>query len=364
MGIRAESLTVGDFRSYRTYELGLARGVTVLVGPNAAGKTNLVEALQILTAAQSFRHPAPRELVRAGADAGFAELTLTGDGRRIDHRLEIRAGRRSFARNGKRCAAADIRGTLPSVLFCPDDLDMVKRSASVRRAALDGFGVQLSQRYADLASSYDRIVSQRNDLLRDPARDPISLEAWTDALCSTAAALTAHRLNLLARIRARFREVYAALSGGEEADVSYAPAVPIPVEVPADREAIRAALEAALAERAEEEVRRGLTLVGPHRDELAFSICGRAARAYGSQGQQRSVVLAWKIAEVEVTRDILGCAPLLLLDDVMSELDAARRAAVVRFVEDGIQAVITTANLGYFTEDLLEAAKVVRIDGA
>ena len=116
-----------------------------------------------------------------------------------------------------------------------------------------------------------------------------------------------------------------------------------------------------LAQRREDELRRGCTLVGPHRDEVLFTIDGRSARDFGSQGQQRSIVLAWKIAEVQVTRDILGRYPLLLLDDVMSELDAARRDAIVGFIADEIQTVITTTNLGYFADDMLQRARVIRI---
>lgn len=127
------------------------------------------------------------------------------------------------------------------------------------------------------------------------------------------------------------------------------------------REEVSSQFLGALRERRTDEVRRGLTLVGPHRDEISFTIDGRSARDFGSQGQQRSIVLAWKIAEVEVTRDILGRPPLLLLDDVMSELDATRREAIMGFVAQEVQTVITTTNLGYFSDEVLDGAKVVRV---
>ena len=368
MGMRACTLRVHDYRSYPSYELALDPGLTVLVGPNAAGKTNLVEALQLLTAGQSFRRPAPVELVRAGATSAELELSLAGDGRRMELGCVVEDGRRSFVRNGKRTTAAGVRGVLPSVLFCPDHLDMIKRSASVRRAALDDFGVQLNSRYAHLASTYARTVEQRNSLLRDQPGDSGLLEAWTESLVAGASALTAHRLALLARLRQRFETVYRTIAPGECAAISYefscggddaAGAAETPT-----REQLAERMRVALAERHEEELRRGCTLVGPHRDELRFTIDGRDARAFGSQGQQRSLVLAWKIAEVQVTCDILGYAPLLLLDDVMSELDAARREAILRFIEGSIQTVITTTNLGYFSSAVLEDAKVVAIDGS
>lgn len=385
MSIYARTLSVTEYRSFPSFELDLARGVTVLVGHNAVGKTNLVEALQLLTSGRSFRKPSPRELVRAGGTRCSMKLTLEGEGRVIDMGCVVEDGKRSFMRNGKRCRAAGVRGVVPSVLFCPDDLDLVKRGARLRREALDGFGIQLNESYAQLASTYERTVEQRNSLLKEPFRtrdlllkEPFCtrdlLDAWNDSIASTGAALTVHRLALLSRIREHLIDVYSGLSGGEAADVSYVPswgasdAITLPAAADAssraDRiEAVRARIAAALDERAGEELRRGITLVGPHRDEIAFTIDGRDARTFASQGQQRSLVLAWKIAEVEVTREILGRPPLLLLDDVMSELDETRRQSFLGLVGGGVQTVITTTNLGYFDDSALERAKVVKIGG-
>lgn len=375
MSIYARTLSVTEYRSFPSFELDLARGVTVLVGHNAVGKTNLVEALQLLTSGRSFRKPSPRELVRAGGTRCSMKLTLEGEGRVIDMGCVVEDGKRSFMRNGKRCRAAGVRGVVPSVLFCPDDLDLVKRGARLRREALDGFGIQLNESYAQLASTYERTVEQRNSLLKEPFCTRDLLDAWNDSIASTGAALTVHRLALLSRIREHLIDVYAGLSGDEAADVSYVPSwgasdaimlrAAADASSRADRiESVRARIAAALDERAGEELRRGITLVGPHRDEIAFTIDGRDARTFASQGQQRSLVLAWKIAEVEVTREILGRPPLLLLDDVMSELDETRRQAFLGLVGGGVQTVITTTNLGYFDDSALERAKVVKIGGS
>ncbi len=246
MAIYARTLTARGYRSYEDYELELADGITILVGRNAAGKTNLVEALQLLTSGQSFRRPAPRELLREGDGRGLVRLTLLvgrnaagktnlvealqlltsgqsfrrpaprellregdgrglvrltleGEGRRIEHACELGGGRRVFVRNGKKTNASGVRGVLPSVLFCPDDLDMVKRSASVRRRALDDFGVQLNARYAALVSAYERVVEQRNNLLKERAIDPSLLAAWDEALVANGAALMQHRAALWCR---------------------------------------------------------------------------------------------------------------------------------------------------------------------
>lgn len=365
MAIFARTLAVHDYRSFPSYELELDEGVNVLVGRNAAGKTNLVEAMQLLTAAYSFRHPAPAELVREGAARGSIALSLEGDGRVLDMGCTFAPGKKTFTRNGKNVRAAGVRGVLPSVLFCPDHLDMVKRSASVRRAALDEFGCQLNERYAHLSGVYARTLEQRNSLLRsaEGPLDPVLLAAWDEALSDAGAQLMLHRMALLGRVRAHFIEVYGQIAPGEEPDVVYETALAEAGEDAAalGRDALKERFLSALAAGREDEARRCLTLTGPHRDEIAFSIDGRPARAFGSQGQQRSIVLAWKIAEVMVTRDILGRYPILLLDDVMSELDAGRREAIVRFIQGEVQTVITTTNLGYFGSSILDAAKVVHV---
>ena len=362
MAMFARDLSVAHYRSFDNYCLVLDDGVTVLAGPNAAGKTNLIEALQLLTSGASFRHPTAAELVHDGAGSCRVQLRLEGDGRVLDMGLSVEDGKRSFSRNGKRCAASGVRGVLPSVLFCPDHLDMVKRGASVRRAALDDFGVQLSARYADLSSTYGRCVTQRNALLKETWCCREMLGAWNESIARAGSSLLVHRLALLERLAGRVRDVYGQVAAGELAGVSYVSTLG---DLPhtQNRDELRGwayeRMLAALDERADEEMRRGMTLVGPHRDEIEFSVAGRSARSFASQGQQRTLVLAWKVAEVAVARDILGTAPLLLLDDVMSELDGERRGAFLQLIGDDIQTVITTTNLGYFNDDLLDRAKVV-----
>lgn len=362
MAMFARDLSVAHYRSFDSYRLALSDGVTVLAGPNAAGKTNLIEALQLLTSGASFRHPTAVELVHDGVGSCRVELRLEGDGRVLDMGLSVEDGKRSFSRNGKRCAASGVRGVLPSVLFCPDHLDMVKRGASVRRTALDDFGVQLSARYADLAGAYGRCVTQRNALLKEAWCCREMLGAWNESIAHAGSSLLVHRLALLERLAGPVHDAYGQVASGEAAHVSYASTLG---DLPQtdDREELKGwayeRMLQALDDRADEEMRRGVTLVGPHRDEIEFSVAGRSARSFASQGQQRTLVLAWKVAEVAVARDILGTAPLLLLDDVMSELDAGRRGAFLQLIGDDIQTVITTTNLGYFTDDLLDRAKVV-----
>lgn len=353
-----------SFSGYRNLDgvvLEPSSGVTVLVGPNAVGKTNTVEALQYLTAGQSFRRPSPAELVAPGAREAHVSARLEGDGRVVDVELVAAEGSRKFLRNGKPCRSQDLPGTLLSILFCPDDLSLVKGSASMRRGELDSFGAQANAGYRKVLSAYTRSVEQRNRLLKDGC-DPVLLDAWDESVALGGATLLHHRLNLFTRLSSLVGEVYADVASGETLACRYVPSV-AGAEAGMGRDELRDLMLRRMEESRGDDLRRGQTLVGPHRDDISFEIEGRDARAFGSQGQQRTVALAWKMAEVRLCEDLLGERPLLLLDDVMSELDENRRACVTKFVEGGIQTVITTTNLGYFDDSLLEGMKVVRYGG-
>ena len=359
MGLLVTELALADFRSFERLGVALSPGVTVFVGPNAAGKTNTVEALQLLTSGQSFRRPTPSQLVRDGAESARIDARLEGDGRVLDARLDVVAGRRQFSRNGKRCQAADMPGELMSVLFSPDDLALVKRGASVRRDEIDDFGRQANRGYANVLAAYLRSVEQRNRLLKDEFPDEGLIEAWDSSVSLGGATLLHARLRLFSRLADRVSEVYGRVSGGEELVCSYSCTLGEGVEG-LTRDELRDLFYERLRAGRPDDLRRRQTCVGPHRDDVAFSIDGRDARSFGSQGQQRTVALAVKMAEVGLAEELLGSRPLLLLDDVMSELDEARREAVMSYVREGIQTVVTTTNLGYFSTELLDAAEVIR----
>lgn len=358
MGLLVKTLELQDFRSFGEKVVGLAPATTILCGPNAAGKTNTVEALQLLTAGYSFRHPTPAQLVREGAQVARASARLEGDGRVVDLRCDVVSGRRQFFRNGKRIQASEVSGTLMSVLFTPDDLQLVKRSASFRRDELDDFGRQANRGFASVLSTYTRSIEQRNRLLKEERPDLDLLDAWDASVALGGATLLHGRLRLFERLRAKVCEVYGELAAGEGLECRYLCSLGEEA-LGLSKDELRELFCARLAAVRPDDLRRQQTTVGPHRDDVAFLIEGRDARAYGSQGQQRSVVLALKMAEVLLSAEVVGNQPLLLLDDVMSELDERRREAVTRFARRGVQTVITTTNLGYFSPELLDGAEVV-----
>lgn len=375
MSLLMRSVSFQGYRNLGERTLQFDSGVTVLVGPNATGKTNTIEALEYLTTGTSFRRPTPAELLGPGFSEARVAGRIEGDGRVVDVELIVSPKRRQFFRNKKACQGHDLPSTLLSVLFCPDDLMLVKGPASQRRAELDAFGAQANASYRTVLTTYTRSVEQRNRLLRDGCTTDV-LDAWDESVALGGATLLYHRLNLFTRLSQLVSEVYSEVVPNEQLSCSYITSlVPSTNDaslcggdaqelVELSRDALAELLRSRLAASRAVDLRRAQTLVGPHRDDVELSINGKPARSFGSQGQQRSVALAWKIAEVRLCERLLGERPLLLLDDVMSELDAERRACVMQFVECGIQTVITTTNLGYFTKDLLSGVKVVHYDAS
>lgn len=361
MGLFVKQLLMRGFRSFSDCVVDFDDTTTILVGRNATGKTNTIEALQMLTAGYSFRHPTPRQLINDKCDESRVTLYLEGDGRIMDMACDISSGKRQYFRNGKKCQATEMPGTLMSILFCPDDLSLVKRGASYRRDEIDDFGRQANAGYSKVLAAYMRAVEQRNRLLKEENPDPELLDAWDKSVALGGATLLLARMRLFSRLKKRISDVYCQISGGEVLSCSYESSLGGDLSK-LSRDDLAEVFARNLLETRSDDLRRQQTTVGPHRDDIVFEIDGHDARTFGSQGQQRSVVLALKMSEVLLAAEILGEQPLLLLDDVMSELDETRRESVLSFVHQGIQTVITTTNLGYFSKELLSRAKVVSFD--
>jgi len=361
--VRITRLELTDFRSYEKLVLEPSAGLTVLVGPNAAGKTNVVEAIQLVTAARSFRRPEYSDLIRWGCRQARVEMRAEEGARLLEVRLDVEeASGRTYLVNGQtRRRHSEVAGLLPSVVFTPDDLSMVKGPADKRRAAIDDLGEQLSPTYGSLRRDYGKVVRQRNALLREGAAGS-DREAWDDQLLSLGARLVVHRIGLLDRTMAHAVRRYAEMTGGEELGYTYADRCGLATCSLLSAAEVEAAMRSEMQNRAHEERARGVSLVGPHRDDVVLTVSGRDARSFGSQGQQRTIALAWKLAEVEMVEEVLRRKPILLLDDVMSELDAARREALSEVVASEVQTVVTTTNTGYFTKETLAEAVIMQID--
>ncbi|NTW29198.1 MAG: DNA replication/repair protein RecF [Coriobacteriia bacterium] len=361
MSLVLRHLLLKNFRSYSEFQIVPGTDITLLTGPNAAGKTNIIESLQLLTAAESFRKPQGNELIRWGETYALAEMKAEGGGRSLDIRMEVRESRRKeyYINGKKRRRTIDVAGIIPCVVFTPDDLKMVKDSADKRRETLDGVGDQLSITYRARRVEYERIVRQRNLLLRDPSTQAEVLAVWTNQLIEKGAAFSGHRKRLFDRIVAHMTEIYTSLTVGEDLQAFYQRAWLKDIENSSkidQEEQIRNEI----SRRVSEEKSRGMSLVGPHRDEIIFTLNGRDARVFASQGQQRTIALSWKLAEVMAIKEITSQPPILLLDDVMSELDEQRRYALTESIKE-VQTFITTTNLGYFDESLIQRAEVISL---
>lgn len=363
MTLRVEDIELTDFRNYEHFELTEIGPLTVLVGPNAVGKTNIVEGIQLMTSLTSFRHPTIDQVIRHGVPAARTKARITDGERLLDVVMTLQEHKRKYTLNGKAKRPADLKGLMPSVAFTPDDLDLVKGSMSVRRTALDALGSQLSANHYLIKKDYEKVVRYKNRLLKDGAPAAL-LDSIDETLVTCGAQLSCYRAALFAKLSPEIARRYADISHGERLSARYAPSWEAGVSRETStfsREEARQELARALEGRRVEEIARKRSLVGPHADRIDFSIEGQDASLFGSQGQQRSVVLAYKLAEAAVIEDVLDQKPILLLDDVMSELDAFRRHALVEFISGDVQTFITTANLAYFDRSLLENARVVEL---
>jgi DNA replication and repair protein RecF len=363
-----KSLHLRAFRNYQEWETDLSPGLTVLVGENASGKTNALEAVQLVTTGTSFRNPRWEDLVRWGEERAEvnALFSTTTASTKIDIHI-TRDGRRSCHINGvvKR-RVSEVAGILPAVLFTPDDLDLAKGPAEIRRSAIDDLGDQLSKTYGSIRRDYGKVIRHRNTLLREWRAGAGDLDPWNVQIASLGSKLLTHRRRLLLRVAHQAALAYEELSQGEVLSVHYNDAcgldnIPLDGEVTADQ--AERAIMGMLERRAADERVRRVTLVGPHRDDIVFLVNGRNARTFASQGQQRTIALAWTLAKVAVVEDIARKKPVLLLDDVMSELDENRRRALTALVQRDVQTIISTTNTGYFDTKLLEQAVVVEIPG-
>ena len=341
-------LWLTDFRCLHEIDIELASGLTVLQGANGQGKTSLLEAVGWVARARSFRGVSDAMLVRSGASEAIVRAEVTTGGRQQLFEAEIRvAGRNRVLCNRQPVTRSrDLHGLLRVTVFAPDDLTLVKGGPSERRGYLDELLAMLAARYDAARSDFERVLKQRNALLRSGVRDEdarFTLDVFDEQLVHAGAELTRGRLRLLERLVPTIANAYEMLAHDARPITATYMTESSPVALSAaEADNVEGLLREALARRRGAEIDRGLTLVGPHRDELQLMIDGLDARHQASQGEQRTLALALRLAGHMVVRELAGAAPVLLLDDVFSELDAQRAAALVENLPPG-QTLLTTA---------------------
>jgi DNA replication and repair protein RecF len=382
------SLSLREFRTYHRLDLALPTGTTLIYGPNAAGKTSLLESLFFLATTRSPRAGADRELVRWEAEpqlgtppfARVAAEVVRVEGttrlevivqRRADEDGDLLAASQKLIRvDGKPVRAIDFVGRLRVVLFTPADLALVDGSPAERRRFLDLTLSQLDPQYVRLLAHYNKVVQQRNSLLRSSRERQRSVKAvsddllfWDKELVTAGSYVLAERMRAVNELNAIVGPLFCSITDGDvPLLISYRSTL-AGLAGDQDRKTLAQQMSQQLVAARAEELARGATTIGPHRDDLVFSLRERDLGTYGSRGQQRSTTLALKLGEAALMRARTGDAPVLLLDDMLSELDATRRAHLLAAVATGEQqTLISATDLDEFALPFLHGAHRLRVE--
>ena len=347
-----KELRLTDFRSYPSVLLELSEGITTFVGRNGQGKTNLVEAIGYAATLSSHRVSTDAPLVRTGADRAIIGLNVVLPDRECVIEIEINPGKANRARMNRAPAtkARDVLGIVQSVLFAPEDLALVKGDPAERRRFIDELLIQRAPRMAGVKADYERILKQRNALLKSaggarrsaPDHLTSTLDVWDEQAATTGAELTAARIALVAELSERVTHAYEDIAGSAAgATISYSSAIQENTES-TSRDEWRGWLLEAFRQKRREELDRGITLVGPQRDDLSMWVNSHPAKGFASHGESWSFALALRLASLAVLRED-GVEPILILDDVFAELDTQRRTHLIQQVLQSPQVLITAA---------------------
>lgn len=358
--VQIAGVKLSRFRSYESLELTFEPGINVLTGRNGSGKTNILEAFFLCALGRSHRTSRDQELIRLGSEEGLVELRLSTRGGTRSIRAELKSGERKkvFIDGSRIEKSGELMGCLNVVMFSPEDLMLVKGAPEARRRFLDMEISQLRPAYYYALQQYNLALKQRNNLLKEGGGRPDygMLELWDEQLAKQGTVIMRERAAFCRELAATAGGLHEIMSGGKEALVcGYEPDVKC-----FDESLLRESIAEALASSLEKDAVRGFTSAGPHRDDLALSVNGLDARVFASQGQQRTAALSLKLSETAVAEKVRSEKPVLLLDDVFSELDAERQRLLLTAVED-CQCFITctgTEELGAMGERQMQLFRV------
>ena len=372
-----KSLHLRQFRNYHDQQVEFSAPKTILVGDNAQGKSNLLEAVELLATLRSHRALRDRDLVLDGEPLGQVQAVLERNSVPVDLTLTLRSnGRRTVNLNGEILRRQlDFLGVLNAVQFSSLDLELVRGSPGERRNWLDVLLTQLEPIYAYILQQYNTVLRQRNALLKQgdylatapigenadflESHDLTQLAVWDAQLAAIGARVIRRRARVIERLAPLAQAWHQAISNqAEQLEIRYAPNVAIETDDPS---LIQQEFLEKIQRRAVAEQQQKTTLVGPHRDEIEFIINQTPARQYGSQGQQRTLVLALKLAELKLIEAVIGEPPLLLLDDVLAELDLTRQNKLLETIQDHFQTLITTTHLGSFDAQWLKSSQILTV---
>jgi DNA replication and repair protein RecF len=373
-----ENLTLTNFRNYAQLELSLPRQMVVLQGDNAQGKTNLLEAIYLLATTRSPLTTAERELIRwqtwqepipvarltaqvcRAGDNLHLEIALKGDTRQDGPQSGLVT--KQIKVNGLPRRAAEVVGLVNAVMFSAPDIELIGGAPALRRRYLDVTLCQVDSRYLRSLQAYNKVLLQRNHLLRliqEREAQPAELKFWDDELVEQGSYLVLERRQLVAELNQRTKVVHSQLAPGESLTLLYLPS--LGREAGQDLAQTRQAFAQALGQVQGREIAAGMSLVGPHRDDLQFLNNGIDLGIYASRGQQRTISLSLKLAEAGFFKDKRGEPPILLLDDVLSELDHKRRSYLLAWLADYEQVLLTTTEFEFLPAEFLTGAAVFQV---
>lgn len=365
-------LYLKQFRNYGEQQIDFVAPKTILVGDNAQGKSNLLEAVELLATLKSHRTSRDRDLVQQGEPWGQITASVRRDLGTAKLSLVLRqAGRRTAILNGEKLRRQlDFLGALNAVQFSSLDLDLVRGGPGERRTWLDTLLIQLEPIYAHILGQYNQALKQRNALIKrrygdgqssDTLADPTEMALWDAQLATLGTRVIRRRARAIDRLAPIAQQWHQAISGQqEELQVRYQPNVAIHEDDPV---VIQGHFLEKISQRAVAEQHQRTSLVGPHRDDIEFAINDTPSRQYGSQGQQRTLVLALKLAELHLIDEVVGEPPLLLLDDVLAELDLNRQNQLLEAIQDRFQTIITTTHLGAFGHQWMTSSQILAVRG-
>ena len=350
-----ESVELNQYRNYDSVKVDFSPGINILYGDNAQGKTNLLEAIYVSGTSRSHRGTRDRDLIRFDQDEAHIRLMFWKED--LSHRLDLHLKKKKakgIAIDGLPIRkVSELFGMLHVVFFSPEDLSIIKNGPAERRRFLDMELSQLDRGYYALMVSYHKLLQERNNLLKQIYYAPSlreTLDAWDEQLVRTGEAIIAKRDVFVDKIHRMMRELHGSLTGGqEEMEVRYEPSVE--TYMFGDK----------LFEQRERDIQSGTTSVGPHRDDIGFLVNGTDIRRYGSQGQQRTAALSLKLSEIRLIEEITGDKPVLLLDDVLSELDHNRQNYLLDSIS-GIQTIISCTGLDEFVQGRITLDRILRVE--
>jgi len=360
--VRISRLHLEQFRNIESLSVFPCETVNIIYGDNAQGKTNLLEAIWLLSGAKSFRGAKDADLIRFGESRALIESDFFCAGRQQTSKIQLEGKKTAWLNDIRQDSITAFAGIFTTVVFSPSHLGLVKDGPAGRRKFLDTSICQITPRYIGMIGQYQRILLQRNTLLKDISYASAlldTLDIWDEKLSALGGVIIRMRMEYTRRLQKEAEDIYKGISMERESfSLDYRP-FELPVQEGQTQREISSLLLEKMMQNRSEDLRSGSTGIGPHRDDLEISINGRSVRSFGSQGQQRSSVLALKLAESRCIGDILGERPVILLDDVMSELDQNRREYLLNHLT-GSQIFITCCDKGYFSR--LEGGRVFRME--